>query len=247
MTFAPRAAAPPSSSSAPESGGKARSWWSEIVEDLRVVPERCLGAVAVVGVPVDDRDPLDPVRAGMERREGRVAEDTAAHPKVGERMMAGGSNERIRVVGVAVDDGVDSHKARAGGEGGDLVARRADGRVEASVAVPGGGQLSHALNVVGGVKPQELVVAGRPWAQRYEPIGKATHLDERLDPAHALRALGVHAGLDEPPRRDDGRGRARVVPEQSLMEGEGRPFHPALRLSGRSRPRARVAPCRGSC
>ena len=73
-----------------------------------VLPEHGLCAVAVVHVPVHDGDPTHaacPLR--MSDPDSHVREEAEAHAEVGERMVAGWTHQRIRVVDGAVEHGVD--------------------------------------------------------------------------------------------------------------------------------------------
>ncbi len=65
-------------------------------EEHRVVAaEDCLGAVPVVHVVVDDRDPREPeLRLRVARRDRHVVEHAEPHRLVGERVVAGRANER---------------------------------------------------------------------------------------------------------------------------------------------------------
>ena len=191
-----------------------------------VVPERRLRAVAVVGVPVDDGHALDPVRGlRVHGRERGVGEDAAAHAVLGERVMARRPHERVGVVELAREHGVDGREARAGGERRDLVRARPDGREEPGVAVPRRGQLGDALEVGRGVEAQQLLALGRPRAQLDELLAEPAHLDEAADAPHALGRLGVRARLDERGRGHHRRRRAGVVPEHALVEDEASPTH----------------------
>ena len=78
-------------------------------EHRRVLVEDGLGAVAVVDVPVDDRDPVDPLPplrvAGGDRD---VVEDAEPHRLLGAGVMAGRADEREAVV----DGGVGAVPSR---------------------------------------------------------------------------------------------------------------------------------------
>ena len=158
-------------------------------------------------------------------------------------MVAGRADERVRVVDVARDHGVDGREARAGGERGDLVARRPDRRVRAGVAVPGLRQPLDALEVVGGVEAQQLV-AGRAARTRgrAELLAETADLDQAADPANALGRLRVRARLDEAA----GGITAAADPGSchSMRSWKRRPVFGAsvARSSARGRPDARAAP-----
>ena len=65
------------------------------VEDGRVVPEDRLRPVAVVDVPVDDRDALEAeLGLGRPGGDGHVVEEAKAHRAVGRRVVAGRPDER---------------------------------------------------------------------------------------------------------------------------------------------------------
>src|SRR5439155_23798167 len=77
-------------------------------ENVRTPGKRGLRAVAVVRIPVDDRDPFYPVYGpGVERSESDVAEETSAYALAGQGMVARRAHECIRVGRATLDDGVD--------------------------------------------------------------------------------------------------------------------------------------------
>ena len=60
--------------------GIVRHLMGRSVHDGRIVPEDVLGAVAVMDVEIDDRDPLGSVRSpGVARGDGGVIEEAEAH------------------------------------------------------------------------------------------------------------------------------------------------------------------------
>jgi hypothetical protein len=64
-------------------------------EDGVVAPEECLGAVAVMDIEVDDRDPLQAeLLLRVPRRDGDVVQEAEAHRAAGESVMPGRPDER---------------------------------------------------------------------------------------------------------------------------------------------------------
>ena len=84
----------------------------------------------MVDVPIDDRDPLDPV-AGLSLADGDrdVVEEAEAHHGVGGRVMAGRADEREAVVGGAVEHRVDDRQRSARRQRRGLPALRPDPRL----------------------------------------------------------------------------------------------------------------------
>jgi hypothetical protein len=73
-----------------------------------------LGPVAVVHVPVDDEDPLRPVRvARAARRHGHVVEQAEAHRLVGGGVVAGRAHGGEGVARLAAQDRPRGASARA--------------------------------------------------------------------------------------------------------------------------------------
>ena len=79
-------------------------------QDVRVVPEQVLGAVAVVHVPVDDEHPLTAVgeRSGGDRD---VVEQAEALTPCRHRVVTGWAHDDERGVGVAVGERLDRVQA----------------------------------------------------------------------------------------------------------------------------------------
>ena len=157
------------------------------VEDGRVVPEDVLRPVAVVDVPVDDRDPLE-AELGLRRarRDRDVVEEAEAHRAVGGRVVAGRPHEREAA-------GADRLDRAAGGEQRRLVARLRRRRV----AVEPGRSVDAAdpRDVLGGVAALDLL-DGRRLCLR------ATGRPPRAAPrAAAATRGGARSGAAPPARR----------------------------------------------
>ena len=127
-------------------------------------------SVAVVHVPVDDRDATEPARCQqVVRCDRRVAEDAEAHPRVGQSMVAWWARQRVAVGDRAVHDGVADCDRAARGEQGNLVGALAEGHALADVHV--GVAAVHcrhrgdALDVIRGVEAAHLLDGGRAGRQ----------------------------------------------------------------------------------
>ena len=91
------------------------------VEDVRVVPERVLRAVAVVEVPVHDRDPPCAASLRREGRDGDVVEEAEAHRAVGLRVVPGRADQGEAVGDLSGDDlRAELHEAAGGQQRGLL-------------------------------------------------------------------------------------------------------------------------------
>ena len=93
------------------------------VGDALVAPEDVLGAVAVMGVVVDDQHALAPVGQGG-GRDRHVVEQAEPHRPRGGGVVAGRTHRAERAVGVARIEGVDRGQPGAGGEQRRVVGRR---------------------------------------------------------------------------------------------------------------------------
>ena len=83
-----------------------------------VAPEDVLRPIAVVDVPVEDGDPVDPeVDLGETRRDGHVREDAEAHRAARQRVVARRADEREAAA-------LGDRDRAARGEAGGLVGRR---------------------------------------------------------------------------------------------------------------------------
>ena len=190
-------------------------------EDRGIGVERVLGAVAVVRVPVDDRDSPDAQRfLRMPDCDRDVPEDAAAHAPVGDRMVARRPHEGVRVVDDPLDDGVDGRDAGAGGEQRDLEARAVHERVVARVAAGSVAELSNEIHVGRGVHAGHLFDAGRRRPGAVEVVPQTADLDEAVDPPDPVGRLGVRPRLDHSSRGHHGGRRARVMPQEPLVVDE---------------------------
>ena len=85
-------------------------------QDALVAGDDVLGAVAVMDVEVDDRDPLEAAHVErMARRDGDVVEEAEAHRLLARRVVAGRAHGAEGVVDLAVDDRVGGGDGGAGG------------------------------------------------------------------------------------------------------------------------------------
>ena len=92
---------------------------------VRVVVVDPLGAVAVVHVPVDDRDPSEPgLRAGLLHRHRDVGEDAVAASPVALGVVPGRPDQREGDVDLAVDDSPHRRVGTPGRAAGDVVGAR---------------------------------------------------------------------------------------------------------------------------
>src|SRR5919112_6148438 len=128
------------------------------VEDAGVPVEDVLGAVAVVHIPVQDGDLLQPLREGVSGCDGRVVREAEPHPVVPPRVVARRTGDgEGRLTGEGALD------RRAGGparEGGSLPGTRADRGIRAEVALSRRGHLSQVFQV------SEVVDSGEGFSLR---------------------------------------------------------------------------------
>src|SRR5262249_52284614 len=188
----------------------------------RIVVEGQLRAVAVVGIPVDDGDAFEAVRLpGMERSEGRIPEDAAPHPLVGERVVSRRADQRVGVVVLTPQDDVDRRQASTRRKKRDLVARAVNRGALTRIASSPVAQLLYAQYVLLRVEAKDLVERRGPRSEPIDELSEPAHLDQAVDPADALGRLRVRAWLDHLAGRDDRRSRAGIVPEEALVIDEG--------------------------
>ena len=129
------------------------------IEDVGVVPEDLLGAVAVVDVPVDDEDALA-LRDQRSGCYGNVVQEAESHRTVAERMVTWwtGRDERHAVVVLSqcVNRREPRSSRRSSGEPGILCGVGVGVDVSAT-GFAEGGQL---VEVAGAVNPSELLTFG---------------------------------------------------------------------------------------
>ena len=128
----------------PRAGREVRVLVQRDGQHAGVVVEGGLRAVAVVDVPVNDRDALEAaVRQRVVDRDGGVAEQAEAHAGVGHRVVPGRADERERVAHRAVEHGVHGGDDAAGRQQRDLERPLAERRRAVSaVAARRGGLLA---------------------------------------------------------------------------------------------------------
>src|SRR6185312_1806497 len=192
-------------------------------QDARVVVEGVLGAVAVVDVPVDDRDPLEAVDgAHVLDRDRDVGEDAEAAPFVALGVVAGRPVQRVGVVDVAVPDRLDrlDHPARR--ERADAVAAGAEGRQFATVAAAFGAFALDPLEVGGGVDAEDLLLGRLPPRQLDRLAEQAGDVEQVAQATLGRWALAVLLGLDQPTGRQVRRPGSGVVPRVKLVPVETR-------------------------
>ena len=129
-------------------------------EHRGVVVEDRLGPVAVVGVDVDDRDPLHARSLGGGRRDGDVVEDAEPVAGVARGVMAGAATDRIAAVGVAGEHALHAGEHRAGAEQREIVGLAVHRREPSAGVAPAVlGHRAHPLDVLGRMDRLELLHA----------------------------------------------------------------------------------------
>ena len=190
-------------------------------EHRRVFPEDRLRAVAVVHVPVDDRDPADASRRlRVADSDGDVGEDAEAHPEVGERVVTRRPHEGVRIGDRAVEDGVDRRDRAPGSELRDLVGAVAERRLAPRVATTPARELLDPGQVLLGMNAQERLGRRRLGPEEQEPVGQTGRVEQVLEPSLRGRVLRVLARLEPATRGELRRARARVVPHHPLVPDE---------------------------
>ena len=159
--MAPSPAPAPRSIGSPRAGVE-RPLVEADVEHRRVVVEDGLGAVAVVGVPVEDRHPGRRAAAGVGRGDGRVVDQAEPHRPRPLGVVPGRAAAAEGALDLAVDHGVDGRQSGAGCQRGGPEADVVDGRVGVEVAAPGrrqpldGGQVGGVVHLLE-VAPRRLL------------------------------------------------------------------------------------------
>ena len=151
-------------------------------QNVGVFPEYMLGAVAVMNVPVDDRNPAKAVALlGVAGRQRSIVEHAEAKAVVSLRVMARRPDEPVGVANAARHDRVDRFKHSPYGKGGDVIAagpewRFAADELERGVSTVACAETLQRLNVGGGVHASELGVRRRPRFDEAELFGEAGHV-----------------------------------------------------------------------
>ncbi len=131
--------------------------------DRGIVVEDLLGAVAVVDVPVDDQDPVEPEPLdGVRRGDGDAAEQAEAHRLVGPGVVAGRPD---RAEGPAIgplDDRRDRIDRRARREPRREGRAGRDPGVDLDLPAASRGEGVDCRDVAGRVDPEQLLVGRRP-------------------------------------------------------------------------------------
>ena len=131
-------------------------------QHARVVIERVLGAVAVVDIPVHDRNALEAVvELRVARGERRVGKDAIAATKVVLSVVPWRTHERVRIVDGALKDSRDRVHRTTRCEQRDLVPTTAKRRLLAGIATRRVAQLFNARDVVAVVQTRNLIDRGQ--------------------------------------------------------------------------------------
>ena len=187
----------------------------------RIGPERALGAVAVVDVPVDEGDALKAIaRECVETGDRRIAEDAETHTHVGHRVMPGRTHQRVGIVDLPGHDRLECCQHTASREHRDLVAAAPHGREGAGIAADACAQHLHALEVLTRVEAQDLFLRSLARLDEREVPQHPGHLDQIAEAAFGLGVLGVLVGLHRIAVGHDAGVIARVVPHVQLMTNE---------------------------
>ena len=188
-------------------------------QDVGLGPEGVLRPVAVMDVPVDDRDAAHPAhRPRVHDGQRDVPEDAEARAGLGHRVVAGRPDERVAGLHGAVEHGVDGGHRPARREPGDVVGAGAGPGVEADRAADALRQRADALEVLARVEAQQLVLGREPRGHGHEVLEEARDLDEVAHAALRRRRLGHEvARLDPAPGALDGGAGTRVVPHVALV------------------------------
>ncbi len=169
------------------------------VQHPAVVVEDVLGAVAVVYVPVQDGDPLQPAREGVAGGDGGVVGEAEPHPVVSSGMVArrtGDGEGRL-----AGEGAIDGRAGGPAGERGSLPGTLPQGGVRAEIATARPGHLPDAVEVGRVVYGGEVILtsggARTPFHGYTAPM---CLLDTREGRGESLRALDARQLVHVAPR-----------------------------------------------
>ena len=208
------------------------------VEHVRVGPEDLLRAVAVVHVPVDDRDALEASRARVRGRDRHVVEQAEPHRLRGPGVVPRRAQERDALGDGAVDHRVDHRDERPCRQPGDLDALCRHVGVGVQVASLAA-QLAERLDEAGVVHASELVIGrGAGLDAIEEGPGGRRPLRRRLARRSAARGApgggrgeraGRSAGRRRPgARRPSGPLAARLMAAACQRDRRGRQARPPM-------------------
>ena len=197
------------------------------------VVERALRAVAVMHVPVDDRDARVRARAGgarPRRRCRRCRSPCRSRPARGGRA---GARARRRWRSRPVEHGIDGGEHAARGEQRDLVRARPERRQPAGVAAVVVRERLDALDVGALVEAADLVHRGHARLDGAQLRRHPGDVEQVLEAALGERVLGVDVGLDPAAGRERTARVPRVVPHVALVPDQsGRHARLSFALQG---------------
>ena len=192
-------------------------------EHRGVIDECALRAVAMMHIPVDDRDAAQAVLAlGVADHEHEIAEYAVAAARGRFGVMARRAHQCVGVAHPSAEHGIGSLQTSARGEHRDLVAARADGDAVSERAAVRRRQCPHLVDIAGGVKVKELLALGRARLDADQVIGDAADLEEREQPPLGGGRLGVAVGLHVLIGARKAGAAPGVVPEISLVGDQAR-------------------------
>lgn len=170
-------------------------------QDVGLVPEGGPGAVAVVDVPVDHRDPLHAQGGpGARDRDRHVVEQAEPHADVGGGVVPAWLDECVTVGHPSGDDRFDAFDRTAGGERRDLVTALAEGGDAAAgvTALRQGALTPQSAEVFGSVDPQHLFLRGVSRLDAFQMVDRAGHCDEFVQPPLGVGVRPMVADRLEP-------------------------------------------------
>ena len=177
-------------------------------------------------VPVQHRDALHAVACarGLDR-DRDVGEQAEAHRHVREAVVARRARHRVGVAMVPGQHRVDRVQREAGGLLGDLVAARAEGRIEADLAAALVGQRLEALQVGRRMDALQVLLGGHRRAAQVDLVRKPGDLHQRHHAPLRFGGFGQpRAGRRLHPaahRCDQGEAAHGAVPEAAFVVEEG--------------------------
>jgi hypothetical protein len=184
-------------------------------QHARIGVKDLLRTVAMMHVPIDHRDAVDPPLClrGLScyRDVGKYRETPAV---VGGRMVAAGPHQRISVGQARLEHSPERLEATAGGEARDVITIRAELRGGlASMPASRRTQIPNPLDVCGGVDAEQLGLARRASGDAHQLLRQAADFHEAVQAPLGLRPIKCRISLNHRIKR----GTPRVVPSIALV------------------------------
>src|SRR6266513_5725454 len=148
--------------------------------DVRLLLDQSLSPIAMVNIPVDNKDPLQPMLLPrVVRSEGDVSEKAETHCPIVDRVVTRRTDGREAALMDATDREIDRRENAAGTGGGGVPGTAACHRVRIEAATPALGHVPHGSDVSRIVRELQLLDRRVPAFELFNAVKELRILPQR--------------------------------------------------------------------